>query len=263
MGPFSFALGHFANLASGTPFAVRFVSHAGAELNFLQQMPAAEKVIRLRQLLAERFPAAHIARRRNGDTFVTHLPRLDEIGLPKGELTEIVSEQKSSGVATLVAGTIESALRAPHHVALIDGRDSFDPRSVGEAARKNLLWIRCRNALEATKATDLVLRDGNLPFLILDLRANPVREIRRLGSPIWYRLQTLGRHSSITCLVLTPAKIVSSARLRITIGKNAAVADLDRRQDQLIQRMEFHITRRREDLSSLSNREAQHHQATG
>lgn len=209
-------------------------------------MAAAEKVIQLRQLLAERFPAAHAIRPRGERTFATHQPRLDAIGLPKGELTELVSEQASAGVATLLAALIESARRAPHHVALVDGRDGFDPAAISTAARRNLLWVRCREALEATQATDLILRDGNLPFVILDLRANPVPEIRRLGSPVWYRLQTLSRHSSLTCLVLTPVKVVSSARLRLTVERPRTLVDLDHRRDQVIAGMSFQITRRRE-----------------
>jgi hypothetical protein len=209
-------------------------------------MAVAEKVIQLRQLLAERFPAAHAVRPRGGGAFATHLPRLDAIGLPKGELTELVSERASAGVATLLAALIESARRAPHHVALVDGRDGFDPGSISAAAGRNLLWVRCRDALEATQATDLILRDGNLPFVILDLRANPVTEVRRLGSPVWYRLQTLSRHSSLTCLVLTPVKVVSSARLRLTVERQHRLDDLDRRQDQLITGRSFQITRRRE-----------------
>lgn len=215
-------------------------------------MAAAEKVIQLRQLLAERFPAAHALRPRGGDALATHLPRLDAIGLPKGELTELVSERASAGVATLLAALIESARRAPHHVALVDGRDGFDPGAISAAAGRNLLWVRCRNALEATQAVDLLLRDGNLPFVILDLRANPVAEVRRLGSPVWYRLQTLGRHSSITCLVLTPAKVVSSARLRITVERQHTLADLDCRQDQVIAGMSFQVTRRRESVGDES-----------
>ncbi len=209
-------------------------------------MAAAEKIIQLRQLLAARFPAAHALRPPGGAAFATHLPRLDDLGLPKGELTELVSEHASAGVATLVAALLESAHRAPQPVALVDGRDSFDPQSIPAGARRNLLWIRCRNALEATQAADLILRDGNLPFVILDLRANPVLEVRRLGSPIWYRLQTLGRHSSITCLVLTPVKVVSSARLRLVVERKRLLADLDGRQDQLIAEMPMQVTRRRE-----------------
>ncbi len=209
-------------------------------------MATAEKVIQLRQLLAERFPAAHAMRPRSDDVFATHLPRLDGIGLPWGELTELVGEHASTGVATLLAGVIEGALRAPRHVALVDGRDSFDPAAIGAEARRNLLWVRCQNALEATKAADLLLRDGNLPFVIVDLRMNSVREVRRLGSPIWYRLQTLARHGSITCLVLTPTKVVSSARLRITVERAASITALDRRQERLLDELQLPVTRRRE-----------------
>ena len=208
-------------------------------------MATAEKIIQLRQLLAERFPAAHVARPPGNDAFATQLERLDKLGLPKGEITEVISAHASAGVATLLAALIESARRAPHHVALVDGRDGFDPGSISAAAGRNLLWVRCRSALEATQAADLIMRDGNLPFVIIDLRANPVKEVQRLGSPIWYRLQTLGRHSSITCLVLTPTQVVSSARLRLTVGRRAALAELDCRREQWLAGLPLRVTRRR------------------
>jgi len=226
-------------------------------------MPAANRIIQLRQLLAERFPAAHVPPSRGSGSFRTRLTRLDEIGLPKGELTEVVSEQAGIGAATLLAALIESARRGPHHVALVDGRDSFDPRCVSAEARRNLLWVRCRNALEAAKATDLILRDGNLPLLCLDLRANSVREVRRLGSPIWYRLQTLGRHTSITCVIFTPARVVGSARLRLCLSRGASLADLDRRRDQLVQSLDLTVTRRRDLAVSAVTGESGHQQAAG
>ena len=209
------------------------------------------KVIQLRQLLSEKFPEAHADHGEAHDTFGTGVSALDRIGIPQAELTELVGECPSAGCASLVAALIESAQTSHHHITLIDGSDGFDPQSITADARRNLLWIRCRGALEGTKAADLILRDGNLSFVILDLRANPVREVRRLGSSIWYRLQTLSRHSSITCMVLTPIKVVSSARLRLTIDTHHTLKDLDRHQGHLLTELPLKVNRRRDFTSNL------------
>ena len=52
---------------------------------------------------------------------------------------------------------------------MIDGRDTFDPQSQPPGACDSLLWIRCRAAKDAVRAADLLLRDGNLPLLLIDL----------------------------------------------------------------------------------------------
>ena len=54
-----------------------------------------------------------------------------------------------------------------------------------------LLWIRCHNAAQALKATDLILRDGNLSLIILDFKQNTDKELRKIPGPTWYRFQRI------------------------------------------------------------------------
>src|ERR1700709_31296 len=121
---------------------------------------AASKIVDLRNLLAERFPqtrtpaAARIA---------TGLPTLDAAtggGLPKGAITELTSPHLSAGTALLIHGLVQTAHRERQFLALIDGRDSFDPEPHGNSALRHLLWVRCTKTIEAVKAADLLLRDG-------------------------------------------------------------------------------------------------------
>ena len=48
-----------------------------------------------------------------------------------------------------------------------------------------------RNALDAVKAVDLLLRDGNFPLVVLDLVLNDSAELRKIPQTNWYRLQRL------------------------------------------------------------------------
>ncbi len=211
-------------------------------------MATTAQIIELRQQLAERFPAAHAARSRDEETFPTGLPCLDDIGLPKGALTELVSPHRSAGSALLLRGLIENLARNGQYLALIDGRDSFDPQSVGQAACDRLLWIRCRTVHESLKAADILLRDGNLPFVVIDLQFNPAHQFRRVGGQTWYRLQSLVAKTNATCLFMTPTKSVSSARVRMTMNSLFEVTALERRNEQLLKSVQLHVTRRRRGL---------------
>src|SRR5205823_130630 len=121
--------------------------------------------------------------------FSTGLSNLDELlggGLPLGGITEVTS---SRGGGLLLISLLASARKSNSFVALTDGRDSFDPSESSEQMLARLLWVRCQTTAEAVKAADLILRDGNLPLVILDLRSNPVEELRKIPATTWYRLQ--------------------------------------------------------------------------
>ncbi len=208
-------------------------------------MAASAKVIKLRELLAEKFPDAHANLQQQRPAWHTGLPCLDEAEIPRGALTEIVSTQPTQGSALLLNGLLHAATENGYHLALIDGRNSFDPQSAGFEACQRMLWIRCKNALEAMKAADLVLRDGNLPLSILDLRLNPERELRRIHKPLWYRLQTLVQRTQGTALILTPRPMVSSAMRRFDIGNSFHLDDLEVSQQELFERLHLPLTRQR------------------
>ena len=180
-------------------------------------MASSGKIIDLRKLLTERFP--HVALTR-ATRLITGLPFLDEPiggGLPRGAITELISPQPSAGSASLIHAVIYFAYRNNYFVALIDGRDSFDACTLNNAWLRHLLWVRCSNASEAIKATDLLLRDGNFPLVIVDLVLNAPEELRKIPQTTWYRLQRLVEAVPTACLVLTRYEMVSSAQLKLLL----------------------------------------------
>ena len=180
-------------------------------------MGASGKVVDLRNLLAERFPHAPPS---VSTRLVTGLSFLDQAiggGLPKGVITELVSPQISAGSASLISALLQAAQRDHYFVALIDGRDSFDPQPLGNSRLRNLFWVRCGKALEAVKAADLLLRDGNFPLVIVDLVLNPEDELRKIPQTNWYRLQRLVEPTSTAFLVLSRQSMVASAQLKLVL----------------------------------------------
>src|SRR5262249_32981735 len=182
-------------------------------------MAATAKIIDLRHLLAERFPHALTTATR----LITGLPFLDDSiggGLLRGAITELISSGTSAGSASLIHALIHCAYRDNYFLALIDGHDSFDPCGLDNAWLQHLLWVRCSKASEGVKATDLLLRDGNFPLVIVDLVLNAPDELRKIPQTNWYRLQRLAEGIPTACLILTPYEMVSSAQLKLVLGNS-------------------------------------------
>jgi len=208
-------------------------------------MAASSKIIDLRNLLAERFPQPFtppVLR------VATGLPAIDDAiegGFPKSAITELSSPQVSAGSALLLYALLQSAQRAGNFLALVDGRDSFDPSAlggVGNRRLRNLLWVRCTKVLDAIKAADLLLRDGNFPLVVLDLVLNASSELRKIPQTSWYRLQRLVETAPTAFLVLTRASIISSAQLKLSLDNAWTLADLDQK-DLLTARLKILVKR--------------------
>jgi hypothetical protein len=193
-------------------------------------MAMTRKIIDLRNLLAIRFPQTPMLA---GTSLVTGLAFFDQPiggGLPKGAITELISPRGSAGSASLIHAFIHGAYRDKYFVALIDGRDSFDACALATSILRQLLWVRCTNALEAVKAADLLLRDGNFPFVIVDLILNSPGELRKIPQTTWYRLQRLAESVSTACLVLTRYEMVSSAQLKLVLENSWNLETLEKQE---------------------------------
>jgi hypothetical protein len=123
-------------------------------------------------------------------------------------------------------------------LALIEARDSFDAAASPPAMRARLLWVRGGTAERALKAADLLLRDGNLPLVVLDLRASPREDLRRIPATSWYRLQRVVEPTATAFLVLTHHGLVSSARARLRLEARFGLDAFERRQTELLEELE-------------------------
>src|SRR3954453_13789286 len=212
----------------------------------LSPMAASAKIIHLRNLQPGRFPPPSCTTARR---LITALPFFDESiggGLPHGAITELISPRMSAGSASLIHALIECAYRDNYFLALIDGRDSFDPCGLANASLQRLLWVRCSKASEAVKAADLLLRDGNFPLVIVDLVLNAPEELRKIPQTNWYRLQRLVEVQPTACLVLTRHEMVSSAQLKLLLENSWNIRTIE--TDAALSRM--HIVLKRGDIQA-------------
>ena len=204
-------------------------------------MAATGKIIDLRKLLAERFPHAPAT---TATHLVTGLFFLDEStngGLPRGAITELICPKISAGSASLIHTLVHAAHRDNYFLALIDGRDSFDPCGLENVSLRHLLWVRCSKASEVIKAGDLLLRDGNFPLVILDLVLNAPEELRKIPQTNWYRLQRLVELAPAACLVLTRYAMVASAQLKLVLENSWNLDSLE--DESAIAELRFRVQR--------------------
>ncbi len=197
-------------------------------------MEANDKILHLQRLLAARFPRTPGATCSRLTTGFFSLDQAAGGGLPQAAVTEVINSEKSAGSASLVHALLHAAHRNNYFLALIDGRDSFDPCGLRDSVLSHLLWVRCAKALEAVKAADLLLRDGNFPLVIVDLVLNPPEELRKIPQTTWYRLQRLVETVSTACLVLTRHEMVSSAQLKLVLENSWSLESLEQ-QDAISQ----------------------------
>jgi hypothetical protein len=204
------------------------------------------KILELRALLAEKFPAAA------GPPVQPRLPTgieiLDECldgGLPEATLTEVVCPQRGMGSCTMIQALIESARANGRHLALVDASDCFDPDGLTNEELAALLWVRCHSSEVAIKATDLLCRDNNLPLVVLDLMMCTEREVRAIPATYWYRLQRVAEGNGSVVLVFTPTPVVGSAACTVRLTRMFELSALDLLRGQITARLQMETMRAR------------------
>ena len=211
-------------------------------------MRVAANIVQIRQLLREKFPGLRTRADelpvRQHETWATGIEKLDARlggGFPKNALSEVVAPRRGCGSALLLLQLLRRAASQNQFTALVDGRDSFEAATVEHSTLDRLLWVRCRQAEEAVKCTDLVLRDGNLSVVLLDLALNPITELRKIPAPTWYRFQRIVEESATTFMVLTPQRMISPAEVRVTLRSRFGLNAIEADQMKLTMELDFEV----------------------
>lgn len=193
-------------------------------------MPSS-KIIELRQVLAQRFPQELPPPSSLLATGIESLDRPLDGGLRRGSITQLVAPLPSCGSASLLHDLIESMQASSQFIALIDGKNSFEPLDVANL----LLWIRCDNVSQAIRATDLIIRDGNIVLSILDLKQNEAHELRKVPATAWYRLQRVTAEIGTTLLLITSYYISGSSYAALQINNPLGITDFTELSSQVSQ----------------------------
>jgi hypothetical protein len=201
--------------------------------------PKANNIVELRQLLAEKFPGVRMEAGPAMDLskrWPTGLPQFDSLlagGVVRSGITEIISGGIATGSSLFLSALVRQAHANGEWLALVDAMDSFDAAALDQEILRRFLWVRCSNAKEAIKATDILLHDGTIPITVLDLISCPAGQLRKIPSSTWFRLQRLLETSSTACVVLTPEPMISNAELRLILEQRFTLESLENNREAL------------------------------
>lgn len=205
--------------------------------------PIHPQVIQLRDLLRKKYPEAHRGPPSRSVPTATSIAAATGATLPEalgfpdlaGQFTEILggaAGEDCPGMGLALHHLLAQASAAGRGVALVDGTDRFDPQSYPSSLCRNLFWARCRAGERpridtALKVTDLFLRDGNLPLIILDLFQHPEPEFARVHLSVWYRLRQLTEQSGCALCLLAARSTGAAAHRRLLLTSSFSLDSLD------------------------------------
>jgi hypothetical protein len=201
---------------------------------------ADEKIVRFEALHAQLARPAEAAS--EVDRLRTGCDAIDEAvgGLRRGMLSEFCG---STGNGSLfLAVLLDVAAREGCHLGLIDGGDTFQAEDWDGAQLRRMFLVRCPDAPGALKAADLLLRDGNLRLLVLDLQNLPARQLRRIPPNTWHRFQrVMEQQGNTVFVVITLYPMVEGARMRVRADLRWPLDAMWTRRRQLVERMSLSV----------------------
>ena len=194
----------------------------------------------LRRQMRVKFPQAHVVREEVSEESGCGL---FDVGMfPAGAISEVVPAVKFSGISLMVAGLLENEgveEAGGYRMVLVDGADGFDPGSFSDEACGRMLWVRCRCAMEMVKAADLLVHDGNMPFILLDALGLARRDLVKVPASAWWRLRQVAERTGCRLVVMVEQPLVPCASLRVGLNARLRLEDFDVEREELLGRLEI------------------------
>ncbi len=201
------------------------------------------KLQALRTLVAEKF-AESKPRRGHRRKIGCEAVDGERGGLLEGAVTEVCGSSGAGQV--LLSAMLDAAVRESFQLALVDGGSAFSPSDWPGHQLSRMLWVRCETARQTVKAADLLLRDGNLPLLIVDLQGLKPGELRRIPASTWHRFHRVIEPTASVLVILTSQPMVEGAASRIVLEPVGGLSVRLRQRGELIGRLHGRVFERGE-----------------
>lgn len=160
---------------------------------------------------------------------------------PAGALSEVLVGGAGGSMMLWLAGVLGAPEQASPHpeLVLVDGSDAFDPGSFTVNACASVLWVRCRTAMQMMQAVDLVVRDGNVPLILVDSTGLAQRDLRALPTAAWWRVRQVAERTGSRVVVLAECSLVPCASVRRSLVGDLSVEDFDDSRGALVGRLRW------------------------
>ena len=125
------------------------------------------------------------------------------LGLPRGAISEIYGPN-TSGKTSFVHNFVALSTQNGEFCALIDAQNAFNPASAAGVGAdfSRLLWVRCRDAVQALKAADLLVHGGGWGVVVLDLGDVRPETVSRLPISYWHRFRRAVENTPAALVVI-------------------------------------------------------------
>lgn len=160
-------------------------------------------------------------------------------GLPRGQLTEIISTSGSGGGGLVMAALLSRARRQQQYVMLFDIGGSFAPESFPEEDLEALLWVGCSSPKETLEAVDIASRDENFSLFLLDWRNCQPRDWRGLPSSLWYRVLGQLRERGAAAVLFASEMVTQVAKRKLEVKIPVTCERLEERREVLWRELAF------------------------
>jgi hypothetical protein len=194
----------------------------------------------LRSLVAEKFPPS--PRRWNGRLLIGCPPVDQKGGFLQGAITEVCGS--GAGGSLLLAAVVNAAVRDGFFIGFVDAVNSFEPSDWADEHLHRILWVMCGAAAPALRAADILLRDGNLPVIILDLQMVPAAHLRRIPVSTWHRFQRVLEPTGTVFVVLSPQPLVESVPVRMALHTDLSLESMHLQRAALWEHFQVQIFER-------------------
>jgi len=170
-------------------------------------------------------------------------------GLPRGQLTEIVSSGEGGGAGLggsglggsglVFAELLAQARRERRYVMLFDVGCGFTPESFPEPDLEALLWVGCESAQQAVEALDIASRDENFQLFLLDLRGCEPSDWSNVRANQWYRVLGQLRPREAMAVIFARKAVTAASKHRLSVTANLSADSLDRERSVLLGECRF------------------------
>ena len=227
-------------------------------------MPTAAALrIEIERTLERRIPAALTPKPQAIYEVATcGIPAVDTLldgGLPVGAISEVTG-QECSGRTSLALSFLAQRTCEGQVCAWVDVNDTLDPESAAASgvSLRQLLWVRCRDAVraangkpwarldQALKAVDLILQAAGFSAIVLDLGTTAAEHANRIPLATWFRLRQ-GAHRSRTSLIVLGQ--MAYAQSSATVVLECERQGIHGADETVLKDFQFEVRRQRQRLS--------------
>lgn len=186
----------------------------------------------IRSQVERRVPGAlTVYERQTAEVFSTGIPAIDREtgGIPKGALTQVCAPVGiTSGRTTVLLSMLAQVTDKEQHCALVDANDCFDPESADAVGvcLSRLLWVRCsecgmKAVEQAFKAADILIQNGGLGLIALDLGNVEEKLIKKIPLTTWFRFARV-MEALPTALVVLLTHSAAQSCAALTLNMDAS-----------------------------------------